>query len=192
MLSDLQSTNPSNLSFCYHNINSVRNKFADFQEIINGNVDVVSIAKTKIDASFPSTQFVFEGYHWPYRLDISSKSGGILVYVKSLIPSCLLFCENLCNSILTVSFEINLRKEEWLMISISRPPSQNSEHFLNNLTKMIDFFCDTYEFYLIMADFNIERSDSSLKAFLNSNNLFNLIKSNTCFKVKSLVLPFSD
>ena len=53
-LSDVQSTNPSNLNFCCLNINSVRNKFTDFQEIINVNVDVVSIAETKIDATFPS------------------------------------------------------------------------------------------------------------------------------------------
>ena len=184
VLSDLRRTNPANLNFCYLNINSVRNKFTDFQEIINGNVDVVSIAETKIDASFPSAQFVLEGYHSPYRLDISSRSGGILVYVKSSIPSRRLSCENLCDSIQAVPFEINLRKEKWLVISIYRPPSQNSEYFLNNLTVMIDFFADTYDNYLIMGDFNIEQSDPSLKAFLNSNNLYNLIKSNTCFKGK--------
>ena len=147
-------------------------------------MDVVSTAETKIDASFPSAQFVFEGYHWPYRLDISSTSGVILVYVKSSIPSRRLSCENLCNSIQAVPFEVNLRKEKWLVISIRRPPSQNSEYFPNNLTKMIDFFADTYENYLIMGNFNTERSDPSLKAFLNSNNLYNLIKSNTCFTSK--------
>ena len=42
VLTDLRRTNPANLSFCYLNINSVRNEFTDFQEIINGNVDVVS------------------------------------------------------------------------------------------------------------------------------------------------------
>ena len=62
VLSDLRSTKPSNLNFCYLNNNSVRNNFTDFQEI-NGNVDVVSIAETKLDASFPSTQLVFEGCH---------------------------------------------------------------------------------------------------------------------------------
>ena len=97
--SDLRSTDPSNLDFCYLNINSVRNKFTDFQEIINGNVDVVSTAEIKMEASFPSAQFVFEGYHWPYRLDITIKSGGILVYVKFSIPSRCLSCEKLRNSI---------------------------------------------------------------------------------------------
>ena len=64
MLSDLRSTDPSILNFWYLNANSVRNKLTDFQEIINGNLDaVVSIAETKIDASFPSVHFVFDGHH---------------------------------------------------------------------------------------------------------------------------------
>ena len=131
-------------------------------------MDIVSIAETKTDTSFPSAQFVFEGYHWSYRLEISSKSEGILVYEKSSIPSRRLPCENLCNSTRAVIFEIDLRKEKWLVMSIYRPPSQSCEHFLNNLTNLIDFFADTYEYYLIMDDFNIEQSDPSLKAFLNS------------------------
>ena len=49
---------------------------------------------------------------------------------------------------------------------------------------MIDLFADTYDNYLIIGDFNMKPSYPSLKAFLNSNNLYNLIKSNTCFKGK--------
>ena len=147
--------------------------FIDFQEKIIRNVDVVIITEAKTDASFPS----FPSYHSPYRLDKNRKSGGILVYVKSSIPSRHLSCENLCYSIQAIPFEINLRKEKWLVISIYCPPSQNSEYFLDNLTKMTDYFADTYDNCLIMGDFNIERSDPSLKAFLNSNNLYNLIKS---------------
>ena len=112
VLSALRRANPANLNFCYLNINSVRNNFTDFQEIVNGNVDVASIAETKIDAFFPSTQFVLEGYHSPCRLDISSRSGGILVYVESSIPLCRLFGENLCDSIQAVPFENNFKKRK--------------------------------------------------------------------------------
>ena len=79
--------------------------------MINGNVDVVSIAETKIDATFPFAEFVFEGYHSTFRLDISSKSGGIFAYAKSSIPLRRLSCENLCDSIRAVPFDINLRKK---------------------------------------------------------------------------------
>ena len=114
----------------------------------------------------------------------------ILVYVKSSISSRRLSCENLCDSIQAVPFEINLRKGKWLVISIYCPPSHNSEYFLNNLTKMIDLFADTYDNYLIMGDFNMEPRDPSLKAFLNSNNLYNLIKSTYALRAKALVLTF--
>ena len=184
MLSDLRSTNASNLNFCYLNINSVRNKFTDFQEIINRNKDVISLVETKIDASFPSVQFIFEGYHWLYRLDISSKSGGILLYVKSSIPPRRPSCENLCNSIQAVPFEINFKKEKRLVIPIYYLPLQNRKYFLHHLKKIIDFLADIYGNQSIMGNFNIEQSDPSLKAFSSSNNLLNLIKSNTCFKGK--------
>ena len=121
----------------------MRNKFTDLQTIINGNVDIVSIAETKLDASFPSAQFTLEGYHTPYRLDINDKSGGIPVYVEFSILSCSLSFEELGISIQAIPVEINLRKEKRLVISIYRPLSQNSEYFLNSLTKIIDDFAIT-------------------------------------------------
>ena len=71
----LRIENLVNPIFAYLNINSIRNKF-------NGNTDVVMIAETKIDASFTIAQFLLDNYHQSFRLDINSKSGGILVYVN--------------------------------------------------------------------------------------------------------------
>ena len=108
-----------------------------------------------MDASFPSAQFTLEGYHTPYRLDINNKSGGILVYVKSSIPSHCFCYEELRISIQAIPFEINLRKKKWLVISIYRPPSQNSEYFLDSLTKSINYFASTYDNHLILGNFNL-------------------------------------
>ena len=88
------------------------NKFTDLQTIVNGKVETASIAETKLDASFTSAQFSLERYHTPYRLDPYNKSGGILIYVKPSIPSCCLYFDELCISIQTIPFKINLRKEE--------------------------------------------------------------------------------
>ena len=46
VLKVVRNDNLSNLNV-YLNINSVRNKFANLQTIINGNADIVSTAKTK-------------------------------------------------------------------------------------------------------------------------------------------------
>ena len=67
-----------------------------------------------------------------------------------------------CNSIQANAFEINLRKEKWLKISIYRPPSQ------------YNVFADKYDNYLIMGDFNLELGNTILTNFLDSNNLANL------------------
>ena len=85
-------------------------------------------------------------------------------------------CRNLCKSIQVVSFEIKLRKEKWLVISIYRLPSKNSEFFLNSLTSIIDHFAKLFDNYIIIGNFNLEPSNTALKNFLDSNGLYNLIK----------------
>ena len=44
-----------------------------------GKVDILIVAETDIDASFPIAQFSAEGYHKPYRFYVPKRNGGILV-----------------------------------------------------------------------------------------------------------------
>ena len=112
-LKKLRIENLLTFIFSYLNIiNSTRNKFNDLGQVICDSVDIFGIAATKIDSSFPTTQSRLANYHTPYRLDISTKSGGILVYIESNIPTHQLNCEKLGKSIQVVPFEINLRKEK--------------------------------------------------------------------------------
>ena len=69
--------NPKNIIFSYININSIQNKFDNLCDLISKNVDILSVAETKLDASFPNLQFLIPGFHEPMRLDIISKRGGI-------------------------------------------------------------------------------------------------------------------
>ena len=124
-LKELRIENLLKLIFSYLNINSIRSKFNDLQQVICDSVDILSIAETKIDSSFPTAKFHLPNYHSPCRLDISDKSRGILLYIKWNIPTHRVDCGNLCKSIQAVLFEINLRKEKWLVVSIYQPPSQN-------------------------------------------------------------------
>lgn len=68
------------------------------------------------------------------------------------------------------------------MVSIYRPPSQNSEYFLNAFIDIIDYFSRMCDNHLAIGDFNLEPNDLCIKSFLNSNNFNNLIKTNTCLK----------
>ena len=66
----------------YINVNSIRNQFGDLGKRVDGNINILCIAETKLDESLPNNQFVLVGYHLPYRLDITDKKGG-----KLRIPS---------------------------------------------------------------------------------------------------------
>ena len=64
-------------------INSIRTKFDDR---VSGNTDILMKSETKLDASFPTNQFLINEYTSPYRLDRNGKSGGTLVYAREDIP----------------------------------------------------------------------------------------------------------
>ena len=136
--------------FSYLNINSIRNKFNDWQQVICDSVDVLTIAETKIDSSFPTAQFRLANYPTPYRLGVIGKNGGIPVYMKSNIPKRQLNYGNLCKSIQAVPLGINLRKGKWLVTSICRRPSQNNEFFLNSLTSITDHFTESFCNYILL------------------------------------------
>ena len=93
-------------------------------EIIDGIVDVLCVGETKIDSSFPTSQFSLEGYHSPYRLDISNRRSGLLVYVNPSIPTRQLKSEIKYKEIQIISLEINLgSKKRKMTIYINLPSS---------------------------------------------------------------------
>ena len=42
------------------------------------NVDILMVSETKIDDTFPESQFLIEGFSKLFRLDRTAKGGGIL------------------------------------------------------------------------------------------------------------------
>ena len=169
-------------NFSYLNINSIRNKFDNLKLIIEENVDILCVAETKIDKSFPTAQFNWLGYHKPYRLDISGRQGGLLIYIKSHLLSRRLANYTTPKDIQVISFELNLKKERWMFLCIYRPPAQNKQYFLDTLTMIVDHYSSIYDNHIILGDFNLEPDSPILISFMQSLNLFNIIKSNTCFK----------
>ena len=87
-LKDIKFKNINNPVLAYINVNSIRNKLSDLLPIIDSNVEIVTITETKLDSSFPSAQFIVDGYSAPYRKGRNANGGGLLVYIKEGIPSC--------------------------------------------------------------------------------------------------------
>ena len=181
-LKQLRRRNISRVIVGYLNVNSIRNKFDTLKDMVSSNIDILTVAETKIDDSFPKEQFFMEGYSDPLRLDRDANGGGLLVYVRSDIPSTELKSFKFDNDVECVCFEINLRGKKWVIFSIYRPPSQSEAHFFENLGKAVDHYSEKYENFLLLGDFNAVETDQQVHNFMNGYALKNLIKEPTCFK----------
>ena len=66
---------------------------------------------TKIDETFPLEQFLISGFSKPFRLDRSSRGGGIMLYIRENIPFRLLKPGNLPSNTEALFIKVNLRKK---------------------------------------------------------------------------------
>ena len=90
ILNDVREKNINRPIIGQLNINSIRNKFHFLESEASKHLDILLISEIKIDESFPSAQFLLDGFSRPYRLDRCANGGGILLYVRDDISSCLL------------------------------------------------------------------------------------------------------
>ena len=173
---------PNNIIAAYLNINSIRNKLLGVSCLLQDKVDVLTIAESKLDSSFPTKQFHLDGYNSPYRLDISKNSGGILIYVADNIPSKLKTDFNIPNNLQIIPLELNFRKQKWLYVSVYRPPKDSLGIFLEFLSSLIDYYSNNFENILVMGDMNAEVADPRMTHFVETHNMYSHIKEKTCWK----------
>ena len=124
--------NSKNIIFSYFNINSIRNKFDSVKEALVNYLDNFIAAEIKINESFPTFQFANDGFHKPISLDVTNKSGGLLIYVRSYLPLRQLTKHILFSDIQALAFKVNMRRNKWFFLSIIyKLPSINCQNFLN-------------------------------------------------------------
>ena len=112
----------------------------------------------------------------PYCLDISGRRGGLLGYTKSHLPSRYLISYATPKDIQIISLELNLRKRRWMFMCIYTPTVQNKQYFLENVSIIVDHYSSIYYNHIILGDFNMEPNRLILMSFMQSLNLFNIIK----------------
>ena len=175
----------------YLNINHLRNKIVDLKQIIRDvEPTVLAIAETKLNDSYPNSQFRVDGYYCPseYRKDRTyNGGGGLLVYIKQGIPSKRLQSFE-PQGIESIFFEIILGKQKWCIIAAYRSENVKVVDFLDIMSKPLDSVYSSYSNVILMGDININfLNKNSLKykrieAFCDTFSLKNLIKSPTCFQ----------
>ena len=185
ILNKLRITNINRILCAHLNINSIRNKIDMLADLVVGKVDVLLVSETKIDVTFPTSQFQIPGYTTPYRLDrtiAGGAGGGILLYIREDIPSKLLYSQQTHNNIECLFVEINLYKKKWLIGGTYNPSKDMISNHINQLGAYIEEYLPSYDNILIMGDFNSEPLEAEMKAFCELYCLNNLVKEPTCFK----------
>ena len=74
------------------------------------------IPETKLDSTFPTSQFMVYGYSEPYRFDKNRNGGGVVIYIRENIPNKPLAHHKLPHDNEGIFVELNLRKKKWLRL----------------------------------------------------------------------------
>ena len=163
-------------------VNSTRNKLDDWKFLLGKSLGIICTSSTKLDETFPTAQFAIEGFRKPYRLDITSNSGGLLFYVKANLPPKLIRFYNFPSEIQCIPIELNIPTKKYALLSIYRPPNQNINFYLDKLSQALDIYSKDYENICIFGDFNETPENNDMINFMISQCLSNLIEDRTCFK----------
>ena len=165
-INELKSFKRQNMKnfICGHlNINSVRYKFPFIYDILSQELlDVFILPETKLDPSFPNSQFEIPSYNC-HRNDRNNYGGGLMSYLRSDVPHRRRNdLEHDCDNIQQMTFECNMKGEKWFISAIYRPPNAG-------LATLECLFSKTYEMML---------SESSNVIFIGDLNI-NSINENT-------------
>ena len=117
------------------------------------------ISETKLDESFPVSQFLIPGFENPIRLDRSSFGGGIMWYIEKY----LLKSSGLLTNTEAFIVEVNISKKWiWLLCCSYNLHKALIEKHMNELGKALHIHLHKYDHILLIGDFNSEISERSL------------------------------
>ena len=182
VLKRLRSNHPQQIIIGHLNINSIRNKFDIMKPILMHDLDIFMVTETKLDHSFPVSQFNVEVSSTPFRLDQNKNGGGIILYIRSFIIASKLTSFIFPNDIEAFFIEINLKGNKWLICCSYNPNRTFVSNHLDHIAQGINTYSKKYEKVLLMWDFNVAFTEANMAAFCNEYKLKALNKEPTCFK----------
>ena len=85
-VTEYYKSNKDNFKFGLLNVNSIRYKMYDIHQALSKHLlDCMMLQETKLDDSFPNSQFHLQGYDL-YRADHKHNSGGLMTYMRNDLP----------------------------------------------------------------------------------------------------------
>ena len=155
----------------------------------NGLLDVLFIQESKLDDTFPMSQFYVPGFKL-FRNDYKANSGGIMCYIRTeLAPQRCTDIETnvvLSGRIESLAISINFNKQTWILYSVYKQPKVKDSDF-KNVFETISCKClDIFKHCVILGDFNVNmiNDKNCLADILQLHGQKNIVKQPTCTKGK--------
>lgn len=168
-----------NLSILHLNVRSIRNKLEYIQDNCY-DFDVLCFTETHLDNIFPNKSLHLDTHPNLYRNDISSHSGGILIYTTSkILTNRLPEFEVLIPDSIWIKVKNNCH--DFILCVVYRRPNSNVK-FWENLSTGIERANEMCKNFLLLGDINEDQlnpSNHKLKDILILNNLSNKINEPT-------------
>ena len=166
VLNNIKTKNLNNVVIGLLNVNSFSSKFDALKTIIPGKVDILIIVETKLDYSYPTSQFYISGYSKPFRHDRDKHGGGVLAYIREDIPCKILGNHNdLPDDIEGLFIELNFRKSKLLLLATYHPPSQADTYYFRCIGNALEKYITKYDKFLLVGDFNAEEKETIMSNF---------------------------
>ena len=106
----LRIRNPNKIITGNLNINPLPNKFEQLKDKVLQHIDILVLTETKLDDTFPTAQFLVNGFSEPYILDRNRKGGR------------------------------GYGLHSWLLFGTYHPPSEADIYYFDNLDKAFDTY----------------------------------------------------
>ena len=170
---------------CHLNINSVRYKFSECKYLLfKGLLDIFVFSETKLDDSFTMSQFHIPQYSL-YRKDRNTHGGGVMVYIKNVIPHC--FRNDYQNLIVSqiegMVFELTISKHKWLICVLYKPPTVSDSSFVSMFISLVEAMLNETKHVIILGDLNFNMNVANkLSETCCLLGLTNIICGDTCHK----------
>ena len=173
-----------NMIISHYNINSIRHKFIEMRNILDLQLcDILGISETKLDNSFPLSQFCVENYKL-YRQDRNSRGGGIMIYVKDTIPHRIIKEHSGEKNLIDfITIELTTQRGKWNLTYIYCPPRVPNNLLKDFMHSLSDYFVSRNTLCLFFGDLNQNfLSENALTCVCDVHGLKNIVKEPTCFK----------
>lgn len=156
-----QTNSSKELLLCHLNINSIQNKFDELVDVIHKlKAHIIFIRETKIDSTYPNSQFYIPGYSLFFK-DRKKGGGGILAFVSAVIPCKRPNFNRTNKCIEAITLEITVGRKEMIMIGMYRPPRALTGNYQLALEDELSHICNWA--YLqrgivaVIGDLNLDR-----------------------------------